>query len=156
MHRLRDFGKPLTTFEALRGDAQVAASQALTKVAIGLIQHRKRIVVGRRGTDGPLAGYDEFPGGKCLPDELPTDGVVRECREETGLSVRPTSLRKMVTHHYEHGSLLIHFFECAPIDANPVELRWPFRWVELGQLGELRFPAANAEVVAELIAECTR
>ncbi|HEX4727872.1 MAG TPA: NUDIX domain-containing protein [Jatrophihabitans sp.] len=35
----------------------------------------------------PGAGLWSVPGGKCLPDEAPTEACVRECREETGLRV---------------------------------------------------------------------
>ena len=34
-----------------------------------------------------MAGYWEFPGGKCEPGESPAAATARECREEIGLEV---------------------------------------------------------------------
>ena len=41
----------------------------LVRVGIAVVEHNKRYLVGVRGPTGPLAGYDEFPGGKCIANE---------------------------------------------------------------------------------------
>ena len=50
------------------------------RIGIAVVEHEGRYLVGTRGPDGPLAGYAEFPGGKCLPDELPEMCAIRECQ----------------------------------------------------------------------------
>ncbi len=57
-------------------------------VGIGLIARSGRYLVRQRPDGTAMAGYWEFPGGKCEPGEPPEAAVVRECREETGLDVR--------------------------------------------------------------------
>lgn len=48
---------------------------------------RKRLLMVRRGRP-PQVGAWTIPGGKCLADESPSEAVVRETEEETGLRVR--------------------------------------------------------------------
>lgn len=124
-------------------------------IAIGLIWKDGRLVVGKRGPDCPLAGYDEFPGGKCDDGETPEAAVVREIREETGLDVRIRGLRLRTSHDYQHGSLELHFFDCECADDNPNEpaLLPPFRWVDLAEVLTLQFPEANAELLKLLANE---
>ena len=38
----------------------------LVRVGIAVVEHANQYLVGVRGPIGPLAGYDEFPGGKCI------------------------------------------------------------------------------------------
>ena len=59
----------------------------IKRIGIAVVEQAGHYLVGLRGPDVPLAGYAEFPGGKCLPNESPEDGAVRECREESGLLV---------------------------------------------------------------------
>lgn len=52
------------------------------------------------------------PGGGLEAGELPTEGVVREVREETGLIVMPVRLVGMFFSHRDQDSLLILMFRC--------------------------------------------
>ncbi len=47
-----------------------------------------RLLLIQRG-HAPSAGLWSLPGGRVEPGETPTDAVVREVREETGLTVSP-------------------------------------------------------------------
>jgi 8-oxo-dGTP diphosphatase len=46
-----------------------------------------RVLAARRRLPANLAGLWEFPGGKVEPGESESAAVVRECREELGISV---------------------------------------------------------------------
>ncbi len=73
----------------------------ITRIAVGLVWHQGKLVVGRRSVEQTLGGYDEFPGGKCEPGEELSSTVVRECEEETGLRVKLISLRDAATYELE-------------------------------------------------------
>lgn len=45
-----------------------------------------------RGGSGSLAGKLEFPGGKVEDGETPAEACVREVLEETGVSIKETTL----------------------------------------------------------------
>lgn len=121
-----------------------------TIAAIALVQRGDRWLVGRRPEGASLAGYAEFPGGKCLPGEEPEVCVCRECLEETGIAIRVEKLQHETRHHYTHGGVRLLFFRCVPVTmAEPLA---PFRWVDQEELGRLSFPAANDAVIRQLLA----
>jgi 8-oxo-dGTP pyrophosphatase MutT (NUDIX family) len=76
---------------------------------------------------------------------------MRECLEETGLAVQVVGLRRVIEHHYPHGHVRLHFFDCAPADpeAEPAADSG-CRWVQLTELRDLRFPEANEPILEEL------
>jgi 8-oxo-dGTP diphosphatase len=101
-----------------------------------------------------MAGYWEFPGGKCEPGESPASATERECLEETGLAVRVLSLRRVMSHKYPHAWVELYYYNCeteAP-DADP-DPGTGFRWVPAWELPPLTFPESNAPIVSDLARE---
>jgi 8-oxo-dGTP diphosphatase len=56
---------------------------------VGVVVDADLVLMIRRGPDGPDSGYWAPPGGGIEPGERQEDAVVREVREETGVTVRP-------------------------------------------------------------------
>lgn len=127
----------------------MARDESPMSIAIAVVRHRDCFLVGRRGSQGPLPGLWEFPGGKVRSGEPPAEAAVRECREETGLEVAARGLLSEVVHTYAHGQLRLHFFECE-LRAEPAEPSGSFRWVPAAELARLEFPAANRAIIARL------
>lgn len=119
------------------------------KIAVAIVMHANRFLVGQRAVGTVLAGKAEFPGGKIRDRESPADAAVRECLEETGLEVQVIRRFAVVQHQYDHGLLELHFFACRLTDADALP-QPPFRWVTGAELKELSFPAANSEVLKML------
>jgi mutator protein MutT len=120
------------------------------RIGIAVVEHAGRYLVGTRGPGGVLADFAEFPGGKCDPGELPEACALRECLEETGLSVVPVALLEVVRHEYPHGRVELHFWRCRP-EGEPADPGGTFRWVDAAELAGLPLPPANAGVVARLL-----
>jgi len=57
-------------------------------VALILVSNRKQLVVR---TAGKTAYFT--PGGKCEPGESDTDALLRECKEELAIDIRPSSIQ---------------------------------------------------------------
>ncbi|MCL2732926.1 MAG: NUDIX domain-containing protein, partial [Actinomycetia bacterium] len=55
----------------------------------GAVLDRGRLLAARRTAPPELAGQWELPGGKVEPGERDEDALVRELREELGVTVRP-------------------------------------------------------------------
>ena len=126
-------------------------SSAVKRIGIAIVEHSGRYLIGTRGPDGPLAGYAEFPGGKCLADEEPATCAMRECFEETGLPITVERLLLRRDFTYPHASVDLHFFLCHPAEPSQIETEHNgFRWVPMMELTSLKFPEANEPVVSLL------
>ncbi len=132
----------------------------LLNVAVGVLVRgkgaEKVVLVTRRPADTVLGGYWEFPGGKVEAGETPQACLVREFREEVGLSVTVGEALPTVEHAYPHGRVVLHAFWCAAVDGQmPRNLQVAeHRWVPTGELSTLRFPPANGPLVAAIVAGC--
>src|SRR3990167_7893662 len=93
------------------------SSEAPMDIALAVVRHAGRVLIGQRPEGVPLAGFWEFPGGKILAGESPEEAAVRECREETGLAIRLGAILCVVEHEYAHGRVRLHFFAAEPIEA---------------------------------------
>ncbi|MCA1686744.1 MAG: SDR family oxidoreductase [Planctomycetia bacterium] len=113
-----------------------------------------RFLVRRRPAGTAMAGYWEFPGGKCEPGESAEQATRRECLEETGLAVVALALRRVITHRYPHAWVELYYYDCATTDpdAEP-DAASCFRWVSAPELPALTFPESNAPIVSELARE---
>ena len=123
-----------------------------TPIAIAVVEHDGKFLIGQRPPGVALAGLWEFPGGKIEPGETPETAAVRECLEETGLTVEPLFRYPEREHAYDHDRVQLIFVACRPTSEAPDSPRKPFRWVERAKLDEHEFPAANADILRTLTA----
>jgi mutator protein MutT len=124
------------------------------RVGIGLIRRGGRFLIRLRPAGTAMAGYWEFPGGKCEPGEAPDKATLRECREETGLEIVLGTLRSVITHRYPHAWVDISYFNCGTHEmGSEPDPASGFLWVAAGELCSLRFPEANAPILEALARE---
>lgn len=125
-------------------------------VAIGIVLRDNRVLICRRRKDGHLAGYWEFPGGKCEPGESPADTLHRELREEVGIDVEPTHAFDPLEHHYPEVRVRLHAFVCRHTagEAKP-HAADELLWVTPAELATYRFPEANKPLLEQLAALLT-
>lgn len=122
----------------------------MTRIAVAVVMHRGRVLVGRRSLRAlDAAGFDEFPGGKVEPGEAPAAAAARECLEEAGIAVRVGDLLDRAGDVARSGPIDVLFYAAEPLDDH-AEPNPPFGWVPVADLAALRFPAANAGVLARL------
>ena len=117
-------------------------------IGIAVVEHQGRYLIGIRPPGASLAGFAEFPGGKCEPGEEPSAAATRECLEETGLPVEVRELLSRRRYDYFHGSVDLHFFLCRPTEAPETHTDLHgFRWENVSVLRTLKFPDANVPIV---------
>ncbi len=119
-----------------------------THIAVAVVSHQKKLLVGRRPLGVPLAGFAEFPGGKVEAGESPRDAAVRECLEETGLRIVIDKDLDVVFHQYDYGDVELHFFHGTVI--GPTLARAPYEWVPVERLSAYRFAPANDGVLIKI------
>ena len=124
------------------------------QIGITIVRHSGHVLVGVRHEGQVLAGWAEFPGGKCESGEDPATCAARECLEETGIAVQPVELLERIEHRNEYGSIDLHFFSCRLVVDDAGD--WPqptngFRWIPIAELATLSFPEANRSIVERLV-----
>jgi len=120
-----------------------------TLIAVAVVEHEGRFLIGRRPPGTPLEGYWEFPGGKLQSGETAAQAAIRECAEETGLDVTICGEYPSALYDYPHGQLELRFFACR-LSHTPQTPRAPYQWVAAHELAQYTFPPANASLVAHL------
>jgi 8-oxo-dGTP diphosphatase len=122
-------------------------------VAAVIERFDRRILIGqrRRGDTSPLKW--EFPGGKVRSGETFEQALVRELREELGVTLTKSVEIASVRHQYANTpeELEIHFFaaQFAEADVSPHVFE-QIAWVLPRELSSYEFLAANRELIARL------
>ena len=82
--------------------------------ACALIDTDGRVLLTERPAGKSMAGLWEFPGGKIEPGERPEESLIRELKEELGITVREPCLAPLTfaSHAYPEFHLLMPLYVC--------------------------------------------
>ena len=120
-------------------------------VSAALVFRNGQLLITRRHAAAHLGGLWEFPGGKCELGETFEDCLRRELREELGIEVEVVALLEELTHEYPEKRVHLQFFRCRWVANEPQPLGCPaFAWITREQLGDYKFPAADARLLEML------
>jgi len=123
-------------------------------IVAAVIRDRGRILIDRRPDTGLLANLWEFPGGKVEPGEALTDALIREIREEVGLTIDVGDEIARIRHAYSHFKITMHVFNARRIAGTAKPLACAaVRWVKPAELANYPFPRANQKLLPKLLAE---
>ena len=123
----------------------------IVDVAIGIIVSDAKLLICRRRSTGHLAGYWEFPGGKCEAGESARNCLARELREELGVTVAITHAFGSIEHEYPTVRVRLHPFLCKHDGGEPQALACDeLKWITPAELPDYRFPEANAALIDEV------
>ncbi|HEX7849088.1 MAG TPA: (deoxy)nucleoside triphosphate pyrophosphohydrolase [Sphingomonas sp.] len=128
----------------------------LPVVAVALIDSGGRVLIAQRPPGKEHAGLWEFPGGKVEPGESPEAALVRELREELGVTVAPENLDPLTFSSAGRGErhLLLLLYRCAVWQGEPRALdAAAIRWVLPDALADHDMPPADRPFVSVLAAE---
>lgn len=126
-------------------------TQKIVDVSAGLVFRDGKLLITQRQANAHLGGLWEFPGGKREPNETFEQCLVRELREELCIEVEVGHVIHSVTHSYPEKTVHLKFFRCRWTAHEPQALGCPaFAWVELGQLEDYSFPAADEQLLGIL------
>ncbi|ARP49737.1 (deoxy)nucleoside triphosphate pyrophosphohydrolase [Caproicibacterium sp. XB2] len=115
-----------------------------------LYQHQKLLIGQRKAGDScPLLW--EFPGGKQESNETAERCVVRECREELGIVVKPLSVCYRTVYAYPDRTVrLIFFFVKKVCGKEQTYVHNKLLWVPPDKLKQYSFCPANHELIYKL------
>lgn len=119
-------------------------------IAIGILMHQAKVLVGWREASQHQGNKHEFPGGKAEEGETPVDACRREIYEEVGIGLHDWHAFDFIRHEYEDVIVNLHVFQAAVPDELLNEIQQPWAWYSRDQLLDLNFPKANKAMLKRL------
>lgn len=119
-----------------------------------IIGDDRRVLITQRRADQALPLQWEFPGGKVELGESPVAALVRELREEIGVTVEVGRIWDVLFHAYPAFDLVMLVYACRIVDGVPsaVEVA-DLAWVEPPDLSRWDILPADRPLVERLVVE---
>ena len=122
-------------------------------VACALVDADKRVLIAQRPEGKALAGLWEFPGGKVDAGERPEAALIRELKEELGITVEEPCLAPLTfaSHAYDDFHLLMPLYVCRKWEGVVVAREGQqLAWVRANKLRDYPMPPADIPLIAHL------
>ncbi|MCW2285312.1 8-oxo-dGTP diphosphatase [Rhodoblastus acidophilus] len=126
----------------------------LLVVAVALVDADNRVLIAQRPEGKTLAGLWEFPGGKIDPGERPEQALIRELREELGISVKEACLAPLTfaSHGYPDFHLLMPLYICRRWEGHIAAREGQrLKWVAPPRLRDYSMPPADEPLIPALV-----
>lgn len=123
-------------------------------VACALVDADGRILLAQRPEGKALAGLWEFPGGKLEIGERPEDALIRELKEELGITVKHACLAPLTfaSHAYDDFHLLMPLYVCRRWEGDVTGREGQaLAWVRPQKLRDYPMPPADAPLIPHLL-----
>lgn len=114
-----------------------APDEILLVVAAALVDPDGRVLIAQRPEGKSMAGLWEFPGGKIERAETPEAALIRELREELGITVKEPCLAPFTfaSHTYGAFHLLMPLYICRRWEGEPRPLlHAALKWIKPREL----------------------
>nr|WP_026480901.1 8-oxo-dGTP diphosphatase MutT [Ahrensia sp. 13_GOM-1096m] len=128
-------------------------SNILLVPACALVDTDNRILLAQRPEGKSLAGLWEFPGGKIEQGETPEESLVRELKEELGITTQTACLAPLTfaSYAYEKFHLLMPLFICRKFEGIPMpQENQTLKWVRPEKLRDYPMPPADEPLIPVL------
>lgn len=120
-----------------------------TEVVAALIWQDGRFLICQRPSNKARGSLWEFVGGKVEPGESKAAALVRECREELGITVQPGEVFMEVTHTYPDLTVHLTLLNASISSGVPQLLEHQdMRWITPIEIDQFAFCPAD-EVILE-------
>ncbi|MBE5778935.1 MAG: (deoxy)nucleoside triphosphate pyrophosphohydrolase [Clostridiales bacterium] len=127
----------------------------MLEVVAAILKRDDRILICQRPAHKARALQWEFPGGKVESGETREEALIRECREELDICLKPESIFTEVTHQYPDLTVHLTFFLCSLPSGEPRALEHhQIRWATPEEFSSVDFCPAD-KGVADLICRKT-
>ena len=123
--------------------------------ACALIDADGRVLIAQRPEGKTMAGLWEFPGGKVEAGEQPEQSLIRELREELGITVKPECLAPLTfaSHSYPDFHLLMPLYVCRRWEGFvQAREKQRLKWVRPDELRDYPMPPADEPLIPHLAA----
>ena len=123
----------------------------MTEVVAALIWDENRFMICQRPAHKARGSLWEFVGGKVEPGESKEEALIRECREELGVTVDVGDVFMEVTHQYPDITVQLTLFSASIREGVPQKLEHQdIRWITAEEIGKFSFCPADTEILEKL------
>ena len=124
----------------------------MTEVVAALIWDKDRFLACQRPPHKARGLLWEFVGGKVEVEESREDALIRECREELGITVKPLDIFMEVVHEYPDLTVHLILYN-AVIAQGTIQLfeHVDARWVSPAEIPEYDFCPADKDILARIM-----
>lgn len=120
-------------------------------VAIALLFHQGKVLVGWRNENQHQGNKYEFPGGKVEVGESIEQACRREIFEEVGVGIQTWHAFDVIHHEYDDLEVTLHLFHAQVPRQYLKDIQQPWNWYSREKLLDLNFPKANINIISRLI-----
>ena len=120
----------------------------MTEVVAALIWEEGRFLICQRPAHKARGLLWEFVGGKVEPGETKPEALIRECREELGVTVAVGDVFMELTHTYPDLTVHLTLFHAKIESGTPQLLEHnDIRWIRAEQISQYDFCPADEEIL---------
>ncbi|MBR5438205.1 MAG: (deoxy)nucleoside triphosphate pyrophosphohydrolase [Clostridia bacterium] len=124
----------------------------MVQVAAALIRKGNRFMICQRPESKTRAFLWEFVGGKAEKGETRQQALIRECKEELGITVSVGDIFMEVDHQYPDISIHLTLFNAEIAEGEPTLLEHnDMKWITPEEIPEYNFCPADKDILEKII-----
>jgi 8-oxo-dGTP diphosphatase len=129
---------------------RIRTMKQIEVAALVMIEDEK-VFAAQRKNSGPLGGRWEFPGGKLEAGEDGRKAILREIREELGISIEVGRYIMTVEYQYPTFFLVMHAYEGRRIEGEVLlSEHIQMRWLSKDELYSVDWAEADLPIVKQV------
>lgn len=122
-----------------------------TQVVAALLWRGDRFLACQRPAHKARGLLWEFLGGKVEPGESKEEALIRECREELGVTISVGEVFMELTHPYPDLTVHLTLFHAAILEGEPQKLEHnDLRWITRQEIDQYQFCPADQAILDKL------
>lgn len=126
----------------------------MTEVVAALIWQGDRFLICQRPPHKARGLLWEFVGGKIEPGETGPEALIRECREELGITVAPGEVYMQLVHEYPDLTIRLTLYNAVIASGTPQLLEHcDLRWITPAEIKQFAFCPADETILQKLKAD---
>lgn len=126
----------------------------MVDVVAALIWQEDRFMICQRPAHKARGLLWEFVGGKVEPGETREEALIRECREELAVTVKPLDVYMELIHEYPDLTVRLILWNAVITQGQPQKLEHnDIRWIRVEEIPEYAFCPADQDILARLLWE---
>ncbi|MBO5383229.1 MAG: (deoxy)nucleoside triphosphate pyrophosphohydrolase [Ruminococcus sp.] len=123
----------------------------MTEVVAALIWDKDKFMICQRPAHKARGLLWEFVGGKVEPGETKEQALIRECKEELGITLSVEKTFMDVIHEYPDLTVHLTVFEAIIADGVPQKLEHnDIKWIAPSEISNYEFCPADEEILERI------